>query len=103
MKEHTAKELEGHRIRIEGSGKIPTGRSVQITDLDTGEIILNVTSIQLFIVPREVITAQLVLLHIGKMEDTPDGGRQAPVHEEKLTVHHPEIDLMAFVSEVTQE
>ena len=98
MKEHTAQELTGHRIRIEGSGNMPTGHSVYITDLDTGESILNVTSIQLYIVPRELVTARLVLLHISK-EALPDGSLHVFAHEESLTVNNPEVDLTAFVEE----
>ena len=100
MKEHTAAELEGHRIRITTPREIPvpTGRAVSITDLETGEEVQNVHSIDLHIVPIEVITARLSLLHIS-LERAPEGGFQVDVREEQLIVTNPVLDLSAIVQE----
>jgi len=98
MKYHTAKELQGHIIRIECLGNIPVGKKVQVTDLETGESVLNVEYIH--ILPIEsygAIMAQLSLGFVGKMEEQPDGSLQAQTWSEPLTVKSPEIDLTAFV------
>jgi len=101
MKQHTAQELEGHRIRIACPERIPvpTGRAITVTDLETGEEITNVTTIEMHIVPREVVTARLTLFSIGKLVHAPDGSMSASLKEEKLTVHNPEVELTAFVVE----
>ena len=99
MKEYTAKELEGHRIRIQSPGEIPvpTGRAITVTDLETGEQVNNVAVIQLFIVPREVVTAQLTLYHA--MEVNADGRPRAHLRSERITVRNPELDLTAIVTQ----
>lgn len=99
MKEYTAKELEGHRIRISCLPDIPvpTGNALVVTDLETGEVVKNVAIIQLFIVPREVVTAQITLYHV--MEVHEDGSPRSKLRSERITVHNPELNLTAIVTE----
>ena len=100
MKQHTAAELEGHRIRIESPEQIPVplGRAATVTDLETGEQVTNIAAIDLHIVPSEVITAQLTLFLLD-LEPLPDGGVRAHVQHEKLTVKSPEVAITAIVTD----
>ena len=100
VKQHTAAELEGHRIRIESPRQrpVPLGRAATVTDLETGEAIINISAIDLHIVPSEVITAQLTLLNLHR-ESMADGALHLFVREEKLIVHRPEVSLTAIVTQ----
>lgn len=95
----TAKEINGHRIRIEGPIDQPVGFAVSIKDLDIGQMIDNVGYLSIAMLPSKNIIAHLVLFHVGELEPNKDGGLSASVCEETVTVHNPEVAVTAFVGD----
>lgn len=96
MKETTANEITGHRIRIEGPVDKLDGFFCQVTDLETGQLIENIDQIQLVLDAREHNVARLRLAHIRKIPEADTGY----VDYEQVTVQDPEIALTAFVEDV---
>ena len=98
MREHTAADLLGRLIRIEGPAKTANSRKVLVIADD--EQIENCTKIELTILPREVITAKLTLTHISPYEETPDGGTHADVTTETFETTDVNVRLSAYVEAV---
>ncbi len=103
MPEWTASELHGRRIRIYGKIDNVIGHRLMVSDVETEQKISNITKIELTLLPEELITAKVTLVHIGEMEEMEDGSSHANVSEETAETSQVDVSLTAIIDEVQEE
>jgi hypothetical protein len=90
-RETWAREIKGHRLRIECPDDMPVaaGYKTTVMDVTTGEQIFNVHKILLMLKPDELINATIGLLHT-------QGGQ---VSEETTETQNVSVSLTTYVEQ----